>query len=131
MAHRNAPRNPLEEFDFPSMRPPDRLVYNRLSRVHRLISSLFFLVPLLAAVALFVAVRHDAPAWLLAPALLLGVAGWGLTRWYWKRQWKAQNLRNDARADEVLATADARLPLTRTTRYIWPIMLTLIFVLFA
>ena len=96
-----------------------------------MISNIFLFVPLLAAGGLIVAVRHDAPAWLLAPALLLGAGGWVSTRWYWKRRWAAQNLRDDVRADEVLAMADARLPLRRTARVIWPIALTLIFVGFA
>jgi hypothetical protein len=131
MAHDNSPRNPIEKFDFPSMRPPDRVAYSHLSLVHGLISNLLFLVPLLGAIGLFAAVRGDAPLWLLAPALLLGVAGWFLTRWYWKREWAAQNLRDDARADELLATADARLPLRQTARRGWQIALTLIFLLFA
>ena len=131
MAHGNSHRNTPGEFDFASMRPPDRLAYNRLGPARQLISNLLFVVPLLAAVALLVAVRHDAPAWLLAPALLLGAAGWVLARWYWKRQWAAQNLRDDARADEVLTSADARLPIRRRARHLWPIVLTLIFGLFA
>jgi hypothetical protein len=93
----NSLRNSPDDFDFPSMRPPDRVVYNRLSPVDRLISNIFLYVPLLAAAGLVVAVRHDAPAWLLAPALLLGAGGWVLTRWYWKRKWAAQNLPDGAR----------------------------------
>jgi hypothetical protein len=130
MATGDLQRTPHGDFEFPQMRPSDRVLFSRLRPASSFIFGSLVTVPGVAAFALAQVAAQEGHAWLFAPAILFGAASWMLSSRYWKREWPAQLQRDDLRADEIVASPGARLPMRRAAAYGWPIFLTVLSALF-